>query len=153
MSLGKSTVAILLGITVLAASWVASELAVRSHRIVSDNPDVERVVKLRIPGRGPEICDLRTLTAGSRIAVPCMIQNDSPEEVRLGPFRTSCDCLSVRMSCEVVRPGEFGPGVIVIDMGKDPNFLGRLALSVEATISGSAGSSSTLSAVVMADVR
>jgi len=69
--------------------------------------------------------------AGSRETVT-RLTNPTNRTIRWSKLRTSCGCLSVVSSTNVIAPREDAFAKICLDVGEEPEFVGSLALEVTA---------------------
>jgi hypothetical protein len=59
------------------------------------------------------------------------LTNSGPTEINVSTIRTSCDCLSVEVGARSIQSGDTIEVTLFLDLGKEPNFAGALAIEVE----------------------
>ena len=127
----------MLGLALLAAAGLklAMYFSTTPPPLIHPTADPQPVaIDLSISASGSQSRELGTVAAGRRTVFPCLIRNTTRDEVTLGPFETSCHCLSVSLPDRVIPPGRSAPGEVILDMAMEPDFRGGLALTVEAPV-------------------
>ncbi len=103
----------------------------------STSPEpVAAPIRFQLSSAGQRAYNLGTVTRGERTTVPCVVRNDTPAAVTVGPFQTSCECFSVELIRSVIPSGEQVSGTLVVDLAKEPQFQGGLMLTAEAPVAG-----------------
>jgi hypothetical protein len=114
---------------VVAAVLLTAAGAAGSWPLVLPEPDGPVVVT-------PRTIDFGRARRAERREADLAVTNRSGEEVELGEVTSTCPCLSVEFARPRVRPGETVPGKVVLDLSREPEFTGRLAITASGTASG-----------------
>lgn len=77
------------------------------------------------------VMDLGVLTSGEWRDASLYLTNKGDAPVEVGAIASSCRCLSVKCIPQVVPPGGTAQMIVVLDLGKEPDFVGKLRIHVQ----------------------
>jgi len=89
--------------------------------------------------------DLGIVRQAGREQETFALTNPGTEPVEITKFETSCDCLEIVLPRRKIGPSEKALAVATLDLGKEPQFLGNLAIEVK----GLASNGKTAFAIVV----
>jgi len=75
--------------------------------------------------------DLGIVPQAGREQETFSLTNCGTKPVEISKIETSCDCLDIRLSRRVIGPSEKLLATTSLDLSKEPNFLGGLAIEVK----------------------
>lgn len=79
----------------------------------------------------PQALDLGRVSQGTCSQAEFVLRNPSSEPVFITEVRTSCPCLQIRLPGTAVPPGGEMKGQAFVDMSREPNVTGKVALKAE----------------------
>jgi hypothetical protein len=80
----------------------------------------------------PRVLDLGSLPQGTSATSEFVVRNTSSESVSISQVESSCPCLHIGLPAEPVAPGAQVRGEATLDMSREPNFTGNLAVELRA---------------------
>lgn len=80
----------------------------------------------------PATVRLDAVRAGGRANARVSVRNTTANGVTIAKLTTTCDCVSVDLVGRTIRPGSAIEADVVLDLAKEPDFVGKLAVGVEA---------------------
>jgi hypothetical protein len=79
----------------------------------------------------PRVVEVGTVRQGQRLTMEFTVRNPHDHRVLIDSMNASCPCLEVASQRWVIHPAEDAPMVFVLDLGKDPGFVGNLLIEIE----------------------
>lgn len=98
----------------------------------------------------PKVLDLGSVAQGTSGQAEFLLRNPSSEPVVISQLEISCPCLDIRLPGTAVPPGAELKGEAFLDMSKEPNFTGNLAIDFRGKTSEE---KPAFGIVVLADIR
>jgi hypothetical protein len=80
----------------------------------------------------PRMLDLGGVPQGTAATSEFVVRNTSSESVSISQLESSCPCLHISLPAEPVAPGAEVRGEATLDMSREPNFTGNLAVELRA---------------------
>jgi hypothetical protein len=81
----------------------------------------------------PDTMDFGEVKQGCRAENAVTITNNSDSEFAVDRVESSCDCLTLLVPTKPLKPGEQATVKFVLDMSREPEFVGGLRLTVTIT--------------------
>jgi hypothetical protein len=80
----------------------------------------------------PRVLHLGSVPQGTSATSEFVVRNTSSESVSISQVESSCPCLQIGLPAEPVAPGAEVRGEATLDMSREPNFTGNLAVELRA---------------------